>query len=133
MNKSYTSKFCTTIKQSEKLLKFLSHDSADMYYPNRVGIDNYPLSVEWKNGLPLLSQEIPCWSLQALLDEIPDTIINKQEEDLRLHIEKDGYSYVLFYENEYTGDMFEIETDYHDNMIDACVEMLVKLNKKKLL
>lgn len=133
MNKFYKSKFCTTPEQSKKLLKFLSPDSADMYYPNRVGIDNYPLPIEWKNGNPLLAQEIPCWSVQTLLDEIPDTLMNKVEEDLKLHIDRDDYSFGLFYENTYTGNMFEIETDYYDNMIDACVEMLVKLNKKKLL
>lgn len=132
MNKFYKSKFCTTPEQSKKLLKFLSPDSADMYYPNTANVD-YALPIDIKHGNPLLSQEISCWSLQALLDEIPDTLMNKVEEDLKLHIDRDDYSFGLFYENTYTGNMFEIETDYYDNMIDACVEMLVKLNKKKLL
>lgn len=128
MNKSYTSKFYTTPKQSEKLLKFLSPNSADMRYSPLGG--THPWVLE---GNLIEKDAIPCWSLQALLDEIPNTIMNKQEEDLKLHIDKEDYSYGLFYENEYTGNMFEIETDYHDNFVDACVEMLLKLNKKKLL
>lgn len=29
--------------------------------------------------------------------------------------------------------MFEIETDYHDNFVDTCVEMIMKLHELKLL
>ena len=37
------------------------------------------------------------------------------------------------YENEYNGDMFEIETDMYDDLVDACVEMILKLKEKDLL
>lgn len=65
-------KICTSIEQSQKLIELgVDINTADMYYPNRIGIDNYPLPIEWKNGLRLLSQEIPAWSLSALLELIP--------------------------------------------------------------
>lgn len=144
-----TIKAYTDLKQSKKLAEFLPHESADMAWCNnsikRVNYtDEYSANLytveEMRNvfdkalvGWDKYWKLIPCWSLQALLDEIPYTIMNKQEEDLKLHIEKDNLQYYLFYENEYNGDMFEIETDMHDNMIDACVEMIITLFEQNLI
>ena len=70
---------CTTIEQSKQLLELgIDPKTADMYYPNRIDIDNYPLSLEWKNGLPLLTQEVPAWSLSALLELIPNPMLSLQ-------------------------------------------------------
>ncbi len=142
----------TNIEQSKKLLEIISPDTADMYYeyilPRSNKLKNIPSmgnpveSLEWfnkgytvfgKNPVALDEYCIPCWSLQALIDEIPDIITNEQGEDLEFHIDKEDYSYGLFYENKYTGEMFEIETDYHDNFVDTCVEMIMKLYELKLL
>ena len=116
----------TDLEQSKKLAKILPLESADMHY---VLIDSdqetYSPGLEKYYGvLP----SIPCWSLAALLEEVPDTIINMVSEGLKLHIDKDGFQYSLFYENEYTGNMFEIETEWYDDMIDACYEMILKLH-----
>ena len=72
-------KICTSIKQSLKLIELgIDVNTADMYYPNRVGGHNYPLPIECKMGLPLLSQELPAWSLAALLNVLPaDYIAHK--------------------------------------------------------
>ena len=122
--KSYTS-----LEQSRKLAEILPLESADMYY-SPLGDDTHP----WVLECNLIEKDaVLCWSLQALLDEIPDEIINEQEEDLKLHIDREDYSYGLFYENKCTGEMFEIETDYHDNFVDTCVEMITKLHELKLL
>lgn len=124
----------TDIEQSKKLAEILPLESADMCFVNdgtSIKIDANPYNVRkymWKDV-----QLIPCWSLAALLEEIPDTIINMVGEGLKLHIDKDGFQYSLFYENEYTGNMFEIETELYDDMIDACYEMIIKLNEQKLL
>lgn len=67
-------KICTSIEQSQKLIELeIDVNTADMYYPysDRVCIGKYALPVEWKIGLPLLSQEIPAWSLSALLGLMP--------------------------------------------------------------
>ena len=77
--------------------------------------------------------ENPCWSLAALLDVIPYIIVNDEGEDLKLHMKKDDLQYYLFYENEYTGELCEIETDLYDDMIDACYEMIIKLKERNLL
>lgn len=76
---------------------------------------------------------IPCWSTQALLDEIPYQVVNAVEEDLTLHIEKEELQYHLRYENECTGASYEIETETYDDLIDACFEMIVKLKEKDLI
>ena len=76
--KSYTS-----LEQSRKLAEILPLESADMYY-SPLGDDTHP----WVLECNLIEKDaVLCWSLQALLDEIPDEIINEQEEDLKLHID----------------------------------------------
>lgn len=124
----------TNIEQSNKLKEILPIDSADMWWVERKPV--YYLSFtkpSEENYSQDAIKDVPCWSTQALLDEIPYTLLNKDNEDLKLHIEKDEEQYYLFYENEYTGDMFEIETDMYDDMVDACVEMILKLKEKGLL
>ena len=122
----------TSLEQSEKLVEILPLESADMFWLvvgniSRAHVLTEPLSnySKWKN--------YPCWSLAALLEEIPSNTVNNVGEDLRLHIDKDDLQYYLFYENKYTGDMFEIETELYENMIDACYEMILKLNELNLL
>lgn len=139
----------TDLEQSKKLAEILPLESADMAWCNNSikGVnytDEYSANLytvkemqecfdKALNGWDKYWELIPCWSLQTLLDEIPDEIMNEKEEDLKLHIDKEDYSYGLFYENKCTGEMFEIETDYHDNFVDTCVEMITKLNELKLL
>lgn len=129
-----TIKSYTDIEQSKKLAKILPLESADICYQYQrdrwVGEPDYKEYPQFE--IVSDKRDIPCWSLQALLDEIPDEIMNEQEEDLKLHIDKEDYSYGLFYEKN-TGEMFEIETDYHDNFVDTCVEMITKLHELKML
>ena len=112
-------KICTTIEQSKKLMELgVDRKSSDMYYPNRIGMDNYALSLEWKHGNKLLAQEIPAWSLSALLDIMPFCILNSPSS--------------LCLEYGCNCVKYELET-YADNPIDACYEMINKLNELKLL
>ena len=132
----------TDLEQSKKLAEILPIESADMVYIKHASSDN----PTWRfdNDMPpmvlsntpideITVETLPCWSLAALLEEIPSTIVNNVGEDLKLHIDKDNLQYSLFYENEYTGDMFEIETELYDDMIDACYEMILKLHDKNLI
>ena len=67
-----TTKSYTTVEQSLKLVEILPLESADGFYPNRIDIEYQGvLPIECKHGTPLLSQEIPAWSLSALLDCLP--------------------------------------------------------------
>ena len=71
----------TDVKQSKKLAEILPIESADMYYHNRIDIKYQGIiPIEYKHGNPLLSQEIPAWSLAALLGVMkePELIRNSE-------------------------------------------------------
>ncbi|MDD6017167.1 MAG: hypothetical protein PUC18_12995 [Prevotellaceae bacterium] len=113
----------TDIPQSETLSKILSPESADMYYPNRTDIQYQgALPIGMKHGNRLLSQEIPCWSLAALLNVLPEYSIQrtdwyyKIEHKIVITTNKDNYA-----------------SKNYDNPVDACVEMIIKLHEQNLL
>ena len=65
MEKNFNSQICTTLEQSKKLLELgLKPETADMYhttfYRDNVG---YEIIQVRNEKLPLLSQELPAWSL----------------------------------------------------------------------
>lgn len=129
-------KSCTDIPQSEKLAEILPIKSADMMYkqilPKSGRISHVPeignplKSLEWYNkgytyaGQKALSIEeycIPCWSLAALLELIPKNYLieaNKKTTRTLYHI---------------TAILGEV-THYHQDLVDAAVEMLLKLYNK---
>lgn len=70
---------------------------------------------------------IPCWSLAALFDVLPKYI---GDYGKCLYFDM-GYYYCGYMVD---GDfMLSIEETSADNPIDACVEMIIKLNEQKLL
>ena len=141
----------TDLKQSKKLAEFLPLESADMYYQyvlpksdkikHNPEIGNPVNALKWYNKgyatfgkEPITSDEycVPCWSLAALLEVLDDEITKDNEETLKLHIEKEGLQYYLYYENLDTGNMFELETEMYDDLVDCCVEKIDKLYKQNL-
>lgn len=129
----------TDIEQSKKLAEILPIESADMYYykdcvhaimsayhPNIVipsfGVRNMP---NYGEG------DIPCWSLSALYDILP----NNEKETTTLS--RGGWKIepVEYLDNWWC----EYEDDSHtkdftvsaDNPVDACVEMIIKLHEYK--
>ena len=122
----------TDLEQSKKLAEFLPLESADMYYHNRVDIpDNFPLPIEWKHNNPLLSQEIPCWSLAALLDYLC-------EIDFFPEIEADEHGVTMSI-NYYDEEEARLLAPVHnikvkaESFIDACVAIIIKLSELKML
>lgn len=126
-------KICTDINQSKKLIELgIDVNTADMYYPNRVGIDNYALSIEWKNGLPLLSQEIPTWSLSALIGLMPRLYEFENDPDdggCQPNLCK-GYNnnswHIVYRSSIYI-------TEWYEDPIDAAFEMVCWLLENKKL
>ena len=108
----------TDLEQSKKLAEILPLESADFMWeynpdketywdkPTMIPIDSY-----------IFVNDIPCWSLAALLRELPDTMLGK---------DKDGY--VVMVETMGSG-----LTAFASNPIDACYEMIIKLHEQKLL
>lgn len=100
------------MEQSRRLGKFLPNESADMYYR------------EWKRDTKNIrianvgtadESDLPCWSLAALLNILPSsTTDSSNDHHYRLHC---------------MGRF----TEWYDNPIDACVEMILKLHKRKML
>ena len=101
-------KIATDLEQSKTLAKILPIESADMFYST---INNsYPWVWE---GKPLLGiNDIPAWSLTALL---------KVFKDYTLQDTTDGRCFVV---------SKNICSDLYDEPVDACVDMIILLNKK---
>lgn len=111
----------TDLEQSKKLAKILPLESADMIFLH--GEDKYADSIrarltkkQWeKTMMPDIN---PCWSLAALLDVLPKSLIYTPNPTL------DGYCCKNI--------MYDLET-YGDNPIDACVAMIEELHELNLL
>ena len=122
-------KIATDLEQSRKLAEILTVDSADMYYIN--GDTDKIIIRKWKNDMHD-DDDIPCWSLAALLDVLPDEITTKDGYEYNLRIVKDGVRYFLFYEDS-CGEKEDIDTDYHDDLVDAVYELILKLKDMDLI
>lgn len=130
----------TDIQQSKKLAEILPLESADMYYFTI--IRDYPYSqgkiktiAKIMDGSFSSDYDTPCWSLAALLGVIPfHLIINNQRYAFSMHkgLNKDGETYMIRY-NVFNTDVCLYSTDYYNNPIDACVEMIIKLHELNLL
>ena len=128
----------TDIEQSKKLAEFLPLESADMHYATWTILDgNFIVSPNQGTTIKSLQEDygnqiIPCWSLAALLDVLESEIDGEEGETYQLNIEKDGTWWNVWYREQY-DEANPIETESTEEPIDACVEMILKLNELKLL
>ncbi len=127
----------TDLKQSKKLAEILTIESADMWWnfysvttgnttPQIIHLNTpWVGNFNWDNK----SDNVPCWSLTALLGVIPYNVtFNKAVYRFKLVKFPDHWE--CYHENFGT-----VSTDIFkaDNPIDACVEMIEKLYEQKLL
>ena len=124
-------KICTSINQSKKLIELgVDVNTADMLW-------TYDFTVNDINGLNVISNnfkieenDIPAWSLSALLDVIPKHI--KDFAVLRMDMGENDFS--IWYDDINLGMVNAYLPDItKENPIDSCVEMIVKLHEQKLL
>ena len=115
-----TIKSYSDLQQSKKLAEILPLESADYCW----GIDdetlrynNSPYPCAWKD-YTCKEYYYPCWSLAALLGVLPDYI---------LQTNTDGTVFVISEKKK------PIISDDYDNPVDACYEMVLKLNELNLL
>ena len=136
----------TDIEQAKKLAEILPTESADMCY-KCIGEDPYdailrPYS-EWREeykGL-LVGKEvevIPCWSLAALLEAMPEYIRKydgRVYRNYHLNLYRSyyhccGYSFGSTTTDDDDNTLYCIG---RDNWVDACYGVIMKLHEEELL
>lgn len=133
----------TDIEKSKMLAEILPLESADMHYATWTILDGeFIVSPNQGSTIEDLQEEygnqiIPCWSLAALLSVLPIVYTNNKKEvcgPLHIDITDSETPFVLWYVNPlHKGDIVELQTKEYDNLVDACVEMILKLKEKNLL
>ena len=113
----------TDLEQSHKLAEILPIESSDMFYT----LIDQGLYLEVKQGIEPSKDDIPCWSLTALLDVLPKNLDIGRPV---LATNYRGYYWVSYFD-EYMKEKFT--SKIYNNPIDACYKMVLKLHKQKLL
>ena len=127
----------TDLEQSQKLAKILPLESADMWW-SRCTITDFGdgvLKVSYAVEPCNISQfrntkeDIPCWSLAALIGVLPRSIEFKDDK-YYLRFMK---GYVEYANDEVSITGIYLHTTGNDNLVDACYEMIIRLNELNLL
>ena len=115
-----TIKSYSDLQQSKKLAEILPLESADMYWDYDVQKhEHYPMVMDDQFD----DTCIYAWSLAALLDILDYPQLSKD----KLGSGKEGWM-VSAYPNDCRYD-----SSWHDNAIDACCKMIIKLKEINLL
>ena len=121
-------KICTSLEQSKKLIELgLDANTADMCYRIVAYNPNDTHVYQPYCFVGTLESDIPAWSLSALLDVLP--------LEIETHKQTDGhkiYYYVESYIKRMGKDIY-LSTERHENLVDACVEIILNLHGQKLL
>ena len=131
-----TIKSFTSLEQSRKLAEILPLESADMTYDAITeGVRERMIIKDWQAniGLDIAIKEnrfsyrygymFPCWSLAALLDILPVPQLSKD----KLGSGKVGWMVSVYPDN------CRYDSCWHDNHVDACYEMIIRLHELKML
>lgn len=120
----------TDLEQSKKLAEFLQLESADMYYSTHP-LDNYYNHTPYIGKYSAMHNQIPCWSLAALLNVLPDEITDDDNVYRNMVFHLKG-KYIIQYPALTTlwPSLLSVEAT---NIIDACYEMILKLHEHKML
>lgn len=126
----------TDIEQSKKLAEILSLESADMYYNPYLNDEDW-YDIPNFGEADLNFNELPCWSLAALLDVLPPYLFEFERGiDLNVYPNLNGKGWHCSYmpnciEN-MKKDKFKLITS-EDSLVDACYEMIIKSHELKML
>ena len=132
-------KIATDIEQGKKLAEVLPLESADnviVSFGDRFGVKTVVMPKETLDAIKTpfsdIREIVNCWSLAALLEQLPYELCDDDGNSSYLEINKENDVYQLVYEDPY-GDFESIETDRYEHFVDACYEMILKLNELKML
>ena len=115
------------LQQSKKLAEILPLESADMCFPHIFikGADTYNPIPECAEDIDY-PYEMPCWSLAALLGVLPNKI-GRYYKTLG-YFDNNWYCTYMDEDSECVD-----EGTLADNPVDACYEMIIRLNELNLL
>jgi hypothetical protein len=118
-----TVKNYTDLEQSCKLVEILPLESADMYYAKTKILTSDETVYIVRVGTPIVITDVPCWSLAALFNILPDgTDVVKDKADTK----EEKYMCTVGIEK-------DIITTFANNPLDVCYKMILKLHELKLL
>ena len=120
----------TNIEESKKLAEILSPESADMCWgicDETLKWETFPYLMPWRN-YTAKEYYLPCWSLAALLNILPHCI--DEGYDLVFGKLSDNKGWYVMYDD---VDHFTKFYVTNSNLIDACVEMVLKLKERNLI
>jgi hypothetical protein len=124
----------TDLKQSKKLAEILPIESADMKFPY-FGDGQYGETACFGEPIEFSGEkDIPCWSLAALIGALPLGV--------DIHNITDGHK-IYYYVEIYTKEIYMklkrmskeeicLSSKRHENLVDACVEMIFTLKQRKI-
>lgn len=123
----------TDISQSKKLAEILPFESADMCFNISQRSNMPPLMTPYSKFNEFFNMEtpdflIPCWSFSALLSVLPKNLnIGRPSLDSNYM----GYYWIQYYDEFMKPNNYK--TECFNNPIDACYDMIIKLNGLNLL
>ena len=131
-------KGCTTLNQAKQLqlTKISPENYADMCYVRNGNEGNWKLVTSAYKDLmrnPAITSRndifiVPCYSTDALLELLPDRIIDSDDYEYELYIEKSGEaSFNVWYKNIESGSTEEDMECSGFNLCEACFGLLIKL------
>ena len=119
----------TDLPQSKKLTEILPLESADMFYEPSTGYRTEPSEVRFGDIKYAHPRSIRCWSLAAVISILP-RFIEFNDDKYYLRFMKE---YVEYANDEISITGRCLHTIGNDNLVDACYEMILKLNELNLL
>jgi len=138
----------TDLEQSQKLAEILSVESADAWwaerYEGKVTRDGqYIVNEEPLCYISFIKpseinysqdtvKDIPCWSLAALLEILPEETTDDNGYKIYIDIRKYDSKYQIAYYTDLNWSD-KITTDEYESLVDACVEMIFRLHEQKIL
>ena len=125
----------TDLEQSKKFAEILPIESADMNWHELPSTGYFVRAFPYKHDNGATEGIFPCWSLGVLFSFLPfHLIVNNKRYAFGMFkgLNKEGETYVLRY-NVYNTEITLCETDYYNNPVDACYELILKLHELNLL
>lgn len=130
-----TIKRFTDLSQAKKLAEILQLETADMHYSRDFG-GSWFVDLEAYSSIKLPKYAVnnveehllPCWSLAALLDNIPHVKMESIERNGKLQ----WICYSFFNTVLHGKKVLDwYDSDLCDNLIDACYDIILKLHNSK--